>query len=208
MDTTTLITTPFDELRYRLVAERTVAVEDARVGVTVSALVARREAEPARLRERILGVLTRFIAAEWSVALTRRAADPAGYERVAVRAYARVPATEVFNLDARARAAGVEGVALSQIGVDYTLPPERVSAIVHELRGELLAQVQDHIADYEARTGRAWRIGCVDFGVDDAAAHRRTAKGAALDVGEDGGTGAEAAGAERVKLVAEVTLRG
>lgn len=206
IDTTTLVTAPQDELRFRLSAERTVSLASARVGVTISALVTAAEAEPGPLRTQLLERLGRFIAADWSFSLTQRAGDATGYERVSARAYARVPAAELYALENRARAAAGEGFALGKIEVDYSLPAEEVATVVRELRLDLYREALAEAGAYSA-LGRAWRIGAIEFGIDSDLARHRSSKGALLAAGEEAEAGAAGAAAEKIKLVAEVVLR-
>ena len=208
MSNTTYITAPQDELRFKLSAESTVTIDDALVGMTLTALVAHQDGAPARLSARILGALARFIDTHWTVALTERATEPTGHERVTVRAYARVPSAQIYDLEQRAKRSLGDGLAASALEVDFTLPRERIDAIVNALRLQLFETAGALAKDYTERSGRKWRIGTIDFGVDDATyPRRRTGKGAAIDFGDESAPGRAASAAERVRLLAQVALR-
>lgn len=208
MSTTTCITAPQDEIRFKLSAESTVTIEDALVSLTLTALVRHQEAEPARLGARILDALVRFIDTNWTVALTERSGEPTGHERVTVRVYARVPSQQIYDLEQRAKRSLGEGLAASAVAVDFTLPRERIDALVNALRVQLLETASAVATDYTTRSGRNWRIGTIDFGVDDETyPRRRTGKGAAIDLGDEFVPGSAANPAERVRLLAQVALR-
>lgn len=134
-----------------------------------------------------------------------------------LNAGARVPASENYDLANRARLASRDGLALARPVVSYALSRARVDAIVGELMAEVLAKVGAQSLSFSETTGRAWRIGDVEFGVTDISSDSsRSGKGAyrVEEVGEllasldDGPDGAVMAGSERVWIVAEVTLKG
>jgi hypothetical protein len=203
-----------DEIRYRIVAQRTIVQEEARVAVPVTLLVSTAQIDQAELERRIRAALKRFIDADWVFSLVRRAGEAVGYERVTLTAWARVPHREVFNLNERARRASSEGLSLGEPQIDYTLPLSRLNEIAHELREEIIHQVKRHIADYTAWTGLNWRLGTLTFGVPGPLADRRTAKGVyrsdediAFSMLPDDDEQAGVTGAERVSIVAQVVLR-
>jgi hypothetical protein len=117
-----------DTLRYRVESQKTVPHETARISVVAVALVPAQDTDQARLLGQIRGALGAFIDTEWRIAQVERSADTTGYERVTVRAHARVPHAQVFNLGARAREASREGLSLIKPEADYSLPTETVSA--------------------------------------------------------------------------------
>jgi hypothetical protein len=99
--------------------------------------------------------------------------------------------------------------------VDYALSPDRIDEVVGALRLEILRRVGNHMVQFGNETARTWRIGDIAFGVDDFTEYgtARTGKGAYRDLDnplavlDDQGPAASLAGAERIKLVAMVTLR-
>ena len=214
MNTAPLIETD-DEISFQLTAFRTIAQEDVRVSVDVTALVSTSQAHGEALEHRIREALNRLIEADWAFAKIRRAGEAVGFERVTLAAWARVPHAEVFNLGERARRASEEGLALSTPEVDYGLPPDRINEIAHELRGELLAKVSAQLADYERWTGRRWRIGKIALGPQGDWNERHGMRSmsysdvhvAMCDAMPGGGGNSSVAGSERLSLTADVTLR-
>ncbi len=207
-----------DEIIYRLVSQKTIVQDDVRVSVPVTALVSTAGLDQALLDRRIRAALVRFLESEWVFSLVRRDGEAVGFERVTLTAWTRVPHAQVFNLAERARRASEEGLSLGEPDVDYSLPAKRLNEIAHELRGELMGQVRRQLADYEQWTGRRWRIGQILLGSMTEIASRRTAKGIHRSEDElalsfsassayDDDRSQGVTGAERVSLVAEVTLR-
>ncbi len=204
-----------DTLRYRVQVQKALPQDDVRMTVPVTALVHTRDHDQAALRQSIREALSAFVPAEWGFSRIDRGGDAVGYERVQLTATARVKAGENFDLAERARRASREGLTLGQPRVDYALSPEKVDEVVRALRIEVLQRVQAHIAEFDRATGRAWRIGDIAFGLDDAGefAAQRTSKGAYRDAEDvllalgEAGVAAGLSGAERIKLVATVTLK-
>lgn len=202
-----------DTLRYRIQAQKALPQDDVRITVPVTALVHTRDSNQSALRETIREALNVFVLAEWAFSRIERGGDAVGYERVQLTAAARVKSSENYDLAERARRASREGLTLGQPRVDHSLSPEKVDEVVRALRIHILRQVQTHIVEFDEATGRPWRIGEISFGLEDAEAYaaQRTAKGAYRDIEDvlgaldEGGGGL--AGAERIKLVATVTLR-
>lgn len=200
-----------DTLRYRTIAQRTLAQETVCVSIHVALLVSATQTDQVELQKQIREVLNRFIpGVDWVFStLHRDANSTVGFELIRVKATARIPSAQNFNLTERARRASREGLTLSGATVDYSLPVSQVNKVVHELRGEIVGTVLREVVDFEKQTGRKWRIGDIEFGIgsrDD----EYTAKGAHRSSGyedllDPDGNGLS--GAERISLVAEVTLR-
>jgi hypothetical protein len=202
-----------DLLRYRVFSQKTLPQDDVRISVSVSALISTREADSSVIYEQIRSALHDFIATEWTLSRIERQGDAVGYERVQLHADARVAPKENYNLGERARAASREGLALTDPEVDYSLPASRVSQAVQLLREEALREVQEHIARFTEVTGRKWRLGDIEFGVEGPGtmANVRSLKGAYRSeipalLGRDD-DGSPYTGAERVILVTYVVLK-
>jgi len=204
---------PDDTLRFKLYAQQTIIQETARLTIEVNALVNTAEQTPGALLQRIRSALTHLVEAEWAFSAIQRGGEAVGYERVQLTASARVPITEIYNLEERARQASCEGLSLREPSVSYVLPSDRVTAAVQALRLEILEDVKKQIAEFNRATGRTWRIGDIAFGVRDPRSESRTGKGAYRscddsiadlfeEAGDEGITGSE-----RISLVADVTLR-
>jgi len=200
-----------DSLRYRVIAQRTLAQDTVRISVHVALLVSAAQTDQAELQRKIRDALGHFIpGADWVFASLRREANPTvGFEQVNVKASARIPSAQNYNLKDHARRASREGLTLSGAMVDYSLPVSLVNQVVHELRGEVIESVLQEISGFEQQTGRKWRIGDIEFGIggrDD----EYTAKGARRSTGYEDlldPDGEGLSGSERISLVAEVTLR-
>jgi len=213
MSTTLQLPDFADTLRYRILVQRALPQDDVRLTVPVTALVHTRDHDQAALRKSIRDALNAFVAAEWTFSHIERGGDAVGYERVQLTATARVGSSENYDLAERARRAGREGLTLGQPRVDYALSPEKVDEVVRTLRLEALERVQAHIAEYDAITGRAWRIGDIACGVEDAQLSAvRSSKGAYRDSEDallalENASSSGLSGAERIRVVVTVTLR-
>ena len=207
-----------DEIRYRVVAQRTIVQENVRVAVPVTMLVTTAATDQIEMERRIRVALKSFIDADWVFSLVRRAGEAVGFERVTLTAWARVPHRDVYNLNERARRASSEGLSLGEPEIEYSLPFGRLNEVAHELRAEIIEQIKRHQADFAAWTGRVWRIGSIAFGAASGLADRRTSKGTyrsdddvafslALEARDADDETTGVTGAERIGIVAEVVLR-
>ena len=206
-----------DTLRYRVLARKVLPQGDVKMAVPVIALVQAGDRDQAALEKRIREALESVVAAKWGFSHIVREADATGYERVRLVAMARVGAAENWNLAARARAASREGLQVGTPKVDYTLSREKVDAAFEELRLEILKRAEAHAADLSRAGGRTWRVGDIAYGVTDPDSFggRVSPKGAYRDETEaifaemdaEEGDGEAMAGAERISLVAAVTLK-
>lgn len=208
-------TTPqVDTLRYRLQTRRTLQQDEVRISVNVKALIPTRDHDQTALERRIHDALGAFISTRWLLSRIERAGDAAGYERVQLVAIARVKAAENHNLAERARLASHEGLSLENPRVDYGLSIDEVDRLVTEMRYDIIRQVNQQIEGFKQETGREWRLGDIEFGVERMADRaRRTGKGAYRDVEDLLGSidpeydEGSLSGSERITLVAGVTLR-
>ncbi len=203
-----------DTLRFPLYAARSLPQEEIRLGVLVTAFVPVTDKDRGELNGRISAALKRLANAPWSYSRIEREEEAPGFERVCLRAYARLPASENRKLVDRARAAGGDGVALSDPQVSYALSADRVDEAVAALRLDLLQQATRQAEAFTAANGRAWRVGDIVYGTGGYRdSGRRTAKGAYADDSDAGDlpASAEAAGVvrtgERISLVATVVLK-
>jgi len=214
-DITTLaeLIRPDDTLRFKLFAEKVITQEDARITVEVHALVSTAQNDRNALEQKMRDVLNEFINVEWAFSTIKRGGEAVGYERISLNASARIPIAQVYNLEDRARQARAEGLSLKEPRINYSLPSQRISETVKELREQIVDDGKRQIADFDLMTGRTWRIGDIAFGLQDSRGEQRTGKGAYRvsddaiadlwsDTAEAGMTSAE-----RITLVADVTLR-
>lgn len=205
-----------DTLRYRAHAQIILAQEDIRVLVSITALVSDRETDQTLIHQRIHTALREFIGADWLLSRIQREGETAGFERIQLQASARVSPDENHRLEERARRASREGLTLASPQVDYSLPARRINETVQKLREQILQDVQHHSERFREVTGRDWRLGDVEFGVETGSwsEERRSGKGAYrsdeakfLSRDNDEDEAAILTGAERITLIANVTLK-
>jgi hypothetical protein len=197
-----------DTLNFKLHTVRLEVQDTAQIRVPVTALVQGSTKDPAVLDAKIRQSLQCLLAADWVFSAIRREGEAVGYERVSLTATARVALGEIYNLKERARQASNEGLELGNPDVNYKLPTSRVTQANEAMRLKLLQDVVEKLPTFETATGRAWRIGRIEFGVRDAVEEEprfskggyRAASEESLDL-EEGLTGGE-----RFSLLADVTL--
>ncbi|MGH9906338.1 MAG: hypothetical protein ACRD8U_12245, partial [Pyrinomonadaceae bacterium] len=108
-----------------------------------------------------------------------------------------------------------EGLALSSPQVDYSLPAAKVSEAVQSLRERVLEEVQQQAERFNHITGRAWRLGHIEFGVEGQKNYleTRTGKGAYRATETDimhplpEENVLALTGSERIVLIADVVLK-
>lgn len=196
-----------DTLSFRLVVERSVPPEDIKISVPVTVLLSKEDSDGLRLAASVRESMSRFINADWSMSNVQRDFDATGFERLTLIAHARVSVEENCNLHDRALAASRPGLMLSRPIVSYALPQGKVSAVLEALRSEALAAVTRQLQSISEATGRAWRLGHVQFGEDPQADYRLTLKGARRSSGDADDSEELLTGSERITLAVEVTLK-
>lgn len=202
-----------DTLHYRVQVQKTLPQKDVRLRIGITALVHTQDSGQLELLNRIRAQLETFIHADWGLFNIERHGDGMGYERATLKASARIPHTENYNLAERARQASHDGLALTDPEIDYGLSASEMSKVLQELRIEALATITEQIEVYNRVTGRTWRLGKIEFGIPNEMEEftRRTSKGAyraqpeayVCEGDETGGLTA----AERIVLIASVTLK-
>lgn len=153
-----------DTLRYQIQAQRTLAQEKPKLTVTVTALVSNKDSNHLKIEKRVSAALNQFVKADWTFSHLHRLADPAGYERVLMKASARIKASDNYNLDERSRAASTEGLSITRAEVDYTFSPQQVAETLKELRLEILAEATKQASAFSKQSRRAWRVGDISYG--------------------------------------------
>lgn len=73
----------------------------------------------------------------------------------------------MYNLEERARQASSEGLSLKEPKINYSLPSQRVTDTVQDLRRKIVEDAKRQIAEFNETTGRIWRIGDIAFGLWD-----------------------------------------
>jgi len=196
-----------DTLRFRLAASRTLPRSDVRVSVRVRTLVSSNDQDHDALVGRVRAALVRFIDAAWAVSAVTRTADDTGFERVELSASAQVPVRENCNLEERARRASVEGLAIADPGVDSRLPGRMIAEATMDLQDHLLELAQQRIVHFDEATGRKWRIGDIQFGVDGEGHHVSPKLAQRETAVFESATDDLLTTSERLLLVAQVTLK-
>lgn len=197
-----------DTLRLRLTAERLVKRTSIAVMVEIVALISTQDRDTAALETKVRAALKCFIDAHWHTASSERTRDDSGFERVKLVGYARVPRDENVNLVERARLASSEGLAIQNPGVDYKVASSVLVAETEKLHGDLIRQTQARITEFNELTGRQWRIGNIQFGVnnrDEAEYSTKLARREAARFGSDEHD--VLLTSERISMIAEVELR-
>jgi hypothetical protein len=196
-----------DTLSFRLLVERSVPQEDIKISVPVTVLLSKEDSDGARLSSSVREAMNQFMQAEWSMSNVQRDFDATGFERLTLTAHARVSVDENRNLHDRALAASRPGLMLARPTVSYALPPRKVSSVLEALRLEALADITRQLGAIGQATGRAWRLGHVQFGEDPRSDYRLTLKGARRNSGDEEDAEEFLAGSERITLAVDVTLK-
>ena len=200
-----------DTLRYKVNVSKSVAQDTVLVLTTITVLANPQDTTEKVLSERVQPVLKDFIDGDWVISELERHADTAGYERVSMKASARVAVAENFNLTDRARTASREGLSISDTGVSRSASPEKVKLVVKELWFKIIEYINTQIPQFNALTGRVWRIGDVEYGLPDRASESRYTKGSTRSEVDQFFSELDdpsvKQGGERISLTANVTLR-
>ena len=204
-----------DTLRFRLQAAQALSQQDIRLTTNVTVLVPAAQNDAIAIERRIREALARLVQTDWTFTRIERDTEAAGYERIQLRASARVPASENWNLAERVRAASRDGIAVGAPEVSYALSSDKVDGAVETLRLNLLRMAARQAEKMSEASGRHWRVGDIEFGAAGLVKEtgRRTGKGAFADSDDSlemlalQDTPAGVTGGERITLVAQVTLK-
>lgn len=152
-----------DFLNFNLRADTVVVSDTVKVSVTVNTISSDDKSEDS-LRSEIKAALVRLIpSADWKFSNVFRAEDASGYERVTLTATARVSEKENFKLDDRAKRASVQGLTLTSVSVDSTVPAHMLEKAERELRLEILKKAQAELKDVTEATSRNYRINNIQY---------------------------------------------
>jgi hypothetical protein len=136
-----------DEIHLSLKTQKLIVHENVRVNVTIQAKVDPQEPESG-FRSQINSTLKDFIETEWKIQSIQRAMGTGRYEDVTVRATARVPEQENYQLSERANRLSRMGFELSLPTVDYSLTFDEVQKINQELRSNLFRMAIEECHDF------------------------------------------------------------
>ena len=211
MNPTTSIQLPMDDtISYKIYVAKAVPVADVTVTAHLTLMVNNRD-ETQDLDNRIRSALADFIDTEWTLLTPERTSATPGYERINLKAIAKIPSTENRNLEDRAARANREGLEFNHIHVNRTLPQDQANQIIKELWFEAIEKVTAHLAEFNRASGRQWRIGDVALGTPGTGrtTGRLTKGGYKEEPDEPLGEFMESglSGVEKISLTADVTLR-
>jgi hypothetical protein len=86
-----------DEITYRVTANRVLNRRTVRVNIPVELLVGPDENDALAIDGKVREALARFLPAEWTTSSAAHYGDAAGYERLALTAWARVAIGDAVN---------------------------------------------------------------------------------------------------------------
>ena len=198
-----------DTLSYKVLVNKAVPRGDVTVTAALEILINTRD-NGNDLDGRIRAALNDFIPVDWELLGHERSGATPGYERIKLKALAKVPAEQNRNLEERARQANREGLEFGTIAVKRSLPQDQVNQIIKELWFEAMTKINEHLAEFDLVSARTWRIGNVVLGIPDGGHRVRSSKGGYSEDQEDSlGQLLESglAGVEKISLVADVTLK-
>lgn len=198
-----------DSIKYKVYVSKAVPLADINVTTQIDVLLSTREGNDA-LNRLVKTALNDFIPVPWETAVLSRTSATPGYERIRMRAIAKVGIDQHSNLDERARQAHREGLEFSHLHVDRTLPKHQVNQIMKDLWFEAVEKVTEHIVDFNRVSTRQWRIGEITLGIPDVGTGVRHTKGGYVEAADEIlGDLVESGldGAEKVSLIANVILK-
>ena len=199
-----------DTISYKIYVAKAVPLADVTVTAQLQLMVSNRDENP-DLDSRIRGALKNFIDTQWTLLEQERSSATPGFERIHLKAMAKVPAKENRKLEERAAGANCEGLEFGQVHVSRNLPQDQANQIIKELWFEAVEKVTAHLSEFNLASGRQWRIGDIALGVPGGGRQsgRLTKGGYVEDPDEPLGKFMESglSGAEKISLTADVTLR-
>ena len=199
-----------DTISYKIYVAKAVPLADVTVTAQLVLMVSNRD-ENLDLDSRIRGALKDFIDTDWTLLEQERSSATPGFERIQLKAMAKVPAKENRKLEERAAGANREGLEFGHVYVSRNLPQDQANQIIKELWFEAVEKVTAHLEEFNRASGRTWRVGDITLGVPGGGRQSgRQSKGGFIeDPDEPLGKFMESglSGAEKISLTADVTLR-
>lgn len=151
-----------DYMSFQLRADKVVVSDTVKLTVLINALVTPEKTESA-LRTEIKQALAKFVEADWQFNGIERSVDDSGFERVSLRATARVNERENYNLDGRAKAVSRQGLQLSSVSVDATVPIPMLEEAEKELRLAILKKANEELEAINGVMGGGYRVAQVNY---------------------------------------------
>ena len=202
---------PFDDtINYKVYVAKVVPLADVTVTAQLELMVSNRD-ENADPDSRIRDALKDFIDTEWTLLEQERSSATPGFERIHLKAMAKVPAKENRKLEERAAGANREGLEFGRVNVSRNMPQDQANQIIKELWFETVAKVTAHLDEFNRVSGRQWRVGDITLGVPGSGRQpSRMTKGGYVEEHDEAlSTFMESglSGLEKISLTADVTLR-
>jgi hypothetical protein len=151
-----------DSIQFNLTAEEVVVNNTVKVTAHVTALMTQDQTE-AGLRDNINTMMQRFIKADWQFANMTRSRQRTGVEEVNLTATARVPESENYNLDGRARDVSREGLQLHSLSTDTQPTIQQIEEAQSKLRRILLVKAGKEQDAINTTLQANYRLGEVVF---------------------------------------------
>lgn len=199
-----------DTISYKIYVAKAVPLANVTVIAQLQLMVSNRDENP-DLDSRIRGALADFIDAEWTLLEQERTSATPGFERIQLKAMAKIPAAENRKLEERAARANREGLEFGHVHISRNMPQDQANQIIKELWFEAVEKVTAHLDEFNRVSGRQWRIGDITLGVPGSGRRSgRLTKGGYTEAPDEpliqlieSGL----SGAEKISLTADVTLR-
>jgi hypothetical protein len=151
----------YTSVQFSLTEDKVVTNETVKVSVTVQAMIDGETITNGNLSSSIRSILDQFIKADWAFSNPMRQFDT-GIEKATFSAHCRIPASENYDLTARATALNAKGIGLYNVVTDTSIPAKQIKEAESELRASLLKLIQQE-ADVMSSDGYTYTIGQVSF---------------------------------------------
>lgn len=198
---------PISTLEFSVNAEKTIVTDTIKLIAHITGLVSVTTTEDA-FRSEIRATVKSLIDTDWQFTNLVRTADDSGFEKVTVTATARVSENENYNLVNRARAASRQGLTITEVEVDTTIPASKIEEAERELRADILQKVLGECAGINALNIGEYRVGRIQFGTTkNAYSQNILATAAKVSYGSGFATDDTTLGnASKISIVANVSL--
>lgn len=155
-------------IHLELATDKDVTNDTVKLVATVNASVqpAQRDAD---LRKEVHTALREIVQADWNIGQITRFADASGLESVALQASLRVPETENYSLDRRARNASRPGLQVTRLIGDTSLPLYMIRAAQRDMRDVLVVEAAKEAERLSTVTGLKMGVRSIVFSTDNPA---------------------------------------
>ncbi len=211
MNSAAIVQLPVDDtISYKVYVAKAIPLADVAITAQLQLIVSNRDENP-NLDSRIRSALKDFIDTHWTLLEQERSSATPGFERIRLKAMAKVPASENRKLKERSAAANREGLEFDDVRVSRNLPQDQANQIIKELWFDAVEKVTAHLDEFNRASGRQWRIGDIALGVPGVGrSSGRSAKGGYSEEPDepfDKFMESGFSGVEKISLTANVTLK-